>query len=69
MKNKKYISTVHLGPNEEIHVIGDSEILFTVTQVGAGVRIAFEHEHPMNVTTRIEKGEHGDYLVLDANYE
>lgn len=63
------METIHLRTNKEIHVMGDSEILFTIRQTNAGMQISFEHEHPMQVTTRIEEGEHGHYLVLEANYE
>ncbi len=66
---EKVKETVHLGFNNEIHVMGSSEILFTVSDTRQGIRIAFEHEHPMNVTTRIEEGEHGHYLVLEVNYD
>lgn len=66
---KRAKETISLKPNKEIHVMGDSEILCTISQseTANDMVISFEYESP-SVTVETMQGEHGPYLVVKVHY-
>jgi len=69
-KHRKTVKeTVSLTPNKEIHVMGDSDILCTITQGkhANNMEISFEWSAP-SVTVEIVQGEHGPYLLVKTHY-